>query len=92
MTDSTNHRVTLDGMSWQIAPADVTKVIAEIEGAMANGTVARLSLLDEDGAATVFFNGKLVTSVVVDNGNGPRPTEISGRVGPGLPRQSELPH
>ncbi|RDI24520.1 hypothetical protein [Lentzea flaviverrucosa] len=93
MTDDSKRRVTIDGMSWQFPPADAAKVIAEIEGAMTNGTVARLSLFDDDGAATVFFNGRLVSSVVVDNGNGPRPTEISGRAGGGQPRETtDLPH
>jgi hypothetical protein len=46
---------------------------------MTKGTVARLSLQTKDnGSATVFFNGKLVKSVVVDNAGGPKPTEIAG--------------
>jgi len=81
MTDNTNANwyVTIDGYTWLIDAANTAQVIEDIELAMTKGTVARLALQAKDnGSATVFFNGKLVANVVVDNVGGPKPTEIAG--------------
>lgn len=71
-------RVIIGDQSWEVADADVARVTSDIEEAMANGTVARLSLSADGRPVTVFFNGKLAVTAVVENGGGPRPTEISG--------------
>ena len=77
--ESTNWYVTIDGYTWVVDAANTAQVLEDVELAMTKGTVARLSLQTKDnGSATVFFNGKLVKSVVVDNVGGPKPTEIAG--------------
>ncbi len=71
--------VTIDGYTWLAHPASIAQVIEDVELAMTKGTTARLSLETRDnGTVTVFFNGKLVKSVVIDNDGGPKPTEIAG--------------
>jgi hypothetical protein len=72
-------RVIIGQSEWGIDDADVTDVVAKIKAAMENGAVAELSLMDgADRKVTVYLNGKVALSVVVDLDTGPKPTEISG--------------
>jgi hypothetical protein len=71
-----NKRVIVGDQSWDINGADAAKVMFDIEQAMTSGTVARLSLLADGRPVTVFFNGKLSATAVVDDGGDARPTEI----------------
>ncbi|WP_117212327.1 hypothetical protein [Allorhizocola rhizosphaerae] len=72
-------RVIIAQTEWGIDDANVADVVAKIKSAMENGTVAELALLDgADRQVTVYLNGKVALSVVVDLDLGPKPTEISG--------------
>jgi hypothetical protein len=72
-------RVIIGQSEWGIDDADVTEVAAKIKAAMENGTVAELSLVDgANRRVTVYLNGKVALSVVLDLDLGPKPTEISG--------------
>jgi hypothetical protein len=72
-------RVIIGQTEYGIHDSDVADVTAKIKAAMENGTVAELSLLDgADRQVTVYLNGKVALSVVVDLDLGPKPTEISG--------------
>ncbi|CAL9642578.1 hypothetical protein AB0A74_04135 [Saccharothrix sp. NPDC042600] len=71
-------RVIIGDQSWGLADADAARVVSDIEQAMTDGTVVRLPLLAEGRPVTVFFNGKLALTAVVDDDSGARPTEISG--------------
>jgi hypothetical protein len=72
-------RVIIGQSEWGIDDANVSDVVAKIKAAMENGEVAELELLDSAGRrVTVYLNGKVAPSVVVDLDLGPRPTEIPG--------------
>lgn len=72
-------RVIVGGSEWAIDEQDLDGVVTQIRTAMAEGTVAELSLLDGAGrSVTVYLNGKVAETVVVDLDRGPRPGEISG--------------
>jgi hypothetical protein len=72
-------RVIIGQSEWGIHDADVADVVAKIKAAMENGTVAELSLIDSaDRQVTVYLNGQVALTVVVDLDLGPKPTEISG--------------
>ena len=59
--------------------AEISSLLADIESALTDGTVLRLSVLDDSGRrVSLFLNGRTAHSVAVDLGAGPRPTEISG--------------
>lgn len=70
--------VVIGGQVWGVPSADVEKVTSDIEHAMANSTVVRLSLLQGNQPVTVFFNGGRAVTATLGDGAGPRPTEISG--------------
>ena len=71
-------RVIIGDQSCGLADADAARVTSDIERAMTDGSVVRLPLLAEGRPVTVFFNGKLAVTAVVDDDAGARPTEISG--------------
>jgi hypothetical protein len=73
-------RVFIGQSEWGIDEAEVDAVVEKIKETMVKGTVAELSLLDgANRRVTVYLNGKLAPSVVVDlDIEGPKPTEISG--------------
>lgn len=72
-------RVIIGQSEWGIDDENVNDVVAKIKAAMENGTVAELALVDgADRRVTVYLNGKVTLSVVVDLDLGPRPTEIPG--------------
>jgi hypothetical protein len=63
---------------WTFPDGDVTAALADIQVALTNGTVAKLSLINGDNhIVTVHINGKVVDTVEIDMGDGPRPSEIS---------------
>lgn len=71
-------RVIIGQMAWGVADDDADTVRKQIESAMENGTVAALPLIDSTGRAmTVYLNGKLTATVVVDFDMSARPSEIS---------------
>lgn len=72
-------RVIIGQSEWGIDDSDVADVTAKIKAAMENGTVAELALTDGvNRQVTVYLNGKVALSVVVDLDLGAKPTEISG--------------
>lgn len=72
-------RVIIGQSEWGIDDNDVADVTARIKAAMENGTVAELALTDgANRRVTVYLNGKVALSVIVDLDLGPKPTEISG--------------
>jgi len=71
-------RVIVGQSEWAIDEQDVESVVDQIKSALDKGAVAELPLLDGAGrAVTVYLNGKVVESVVVDLDRGPRPSEIA---------------
>lgn len=63
---------------WFIADADADAVSRLVRDAMTNRTSIELELYDAAGrAVTVFLNGAVATSVVLDLDRGPRPSEMS---------------
>ncbi|GAA1738378.1 hypothetical protein [Luedemannella helvata] len=78
---STSRKRVIVGQSeWAIHDADVEEVLGKIRSALENGSVAELTLLDSAGRqVTVYLNGKVLATVVVDLNTGPKPpSEISG--------------
>jgi hypothetical protein len=72
-------RVIIGQSEWGIDDENVNDVVAKIKAAMEEGTVVELALVDgANRRVTVYLNGKLALSVVVDLDLGPRPTEIPG--------------
>lgn len=71
-------RITVGTSQWSLLDEDAAKVLADIESALRDGTVARLNLADENGRpVTVFVNGRTVKTVAIDLDSAPRPSEIS---------------
>jgi hypothetical protein len=71
-------RVIVGTSEWGIDSKDVDSVVEQVKAAMENGEVATLSLLDSaDRPVTVYLNGKVAETVVVDLDGAPRPSEIS---------------
>lgn len=63
---------------WGIADADAEGIARLVRDAMTNGTRVELSLYDPAGhAVTVFLNGAVTSSVVLDLNKGPRPSQMS---------------
>jgi hypothetical protein len=63
---------------WFIADADADSVVRLVREAMTNRTTVELELYDAAGrAVTVFLNGAVAASVVLDLDRGPRPSEMS---------------
>ena len=72
-------RVIIGQHEWGIHDSDVADVTAKIKEAMENRSVVELALLDgADRQVTVYLNGTVALSVVVDLDLGPKPTEVSG--------------
>ncbi|HET9168745.1 MAG TPA: hypothetical protein VFN97_04885 [Actinospica sp.] len=79
VTAQPERRITIGGSTWRLPAGDVTGPLKVLEGALGNGSVARLELLDAAGRElTVYVNGRSASTVAVDLGGGPRPSEISG--------------
>lgn len=71
-------RVIVGQSEWAIDEQDVENVVDQIKSALDKGTVAELPLLDGAGrAVTVYLNGKVAETVVVDLDRGARPSEIA---------------
>jgi hypothetical protein len=63
---------------WGIADADAQAVARLVRDAMTNRTSVELQLYDAAGrAVSVFLNGAVTPSVVLDLDQGPRPSEMS---------------
>jgi hypothetical protein len=63
---------------WGIADADAQAVAQSVREAMTNHTSVELQLHDAAGRqVTVFLNGAVAPSVVLDLDQGPRPSEMS---------------
>lgn len=63
---------------WFIADAEADAVSRLVRDAMTNRTTVELRLYDAAGRpVTVFLNGAVTASVVLDLGLGPRPSEMS---------------
>jgi len=72
-------RVIIGSQEWGIDDTDKDDVVAKINAAMENGTVAELALLDgANRRVSVYLNGRVAVAVVVDLDLGPKPTEIPG--------------
>jgi hypothetical protein len=72
-------RVIVGQSEWGIDDKNVADVVAKVRTAMTSGTTVELVLLDgANRSVTVYLNGKLLPSVVVDLDMGPEPTEIPG--------------
>lgn len=72
-------RIIIGQSEWALPDGDSADLLAQIESAIRDGSVLRLSVEDSAGRAiTVFVNGRTVETVVVDLDAGPRPSEISG--------------
>ncbi|MFD4675968.1 hypothetical protein ACFWNN_40025 [Lentzea sp. NPDC058450] len=57
---------------------DLATVVAHLKNAVQNNALVEISVLDErDRVVTLYLNGGLVDSFVVDENKGPRPHEIS---------------
>jgi hypothetical protein len=70
-------RVTVGGTEYGIDNTAVDTVVDQVKSAMENGAVATLPLLDAAGRpVTVYLNGKVAATVVVDLDGDPRPSEI----------------
>ena len=72
-------RIIVGKSAWGVSDEDAADLLKQIESALQEGTVLRLSLTDgENRPVTVFINGRTVETVAVDLDEGPRPSEISG--------------
>jgi hypothetical protein len=70
-------RVIVGQSEWGLDDGDVDKVTGQIQSAMESGAVVELELLDTAGrVVTVYLNGKVAETVVIDLDRGPRPSEI----------------
>ena len=71
-------RILVGQSEWTFPEGDVTKTLELIKSAMENRNVAELELVDSSGrSVSVYLNGAVVPTVVVDLDDGPRPSEIS---------------
>lgn len=71
-------RIVIGQSEWTLNGEDAAGVLTEIESAIKDGSLLRLSLTDNaDRPVEVFINGRTVQSIAVDLGEGPRPSEIS---------------
>jgi hypothetical protein len=72
-------RVIIGQSEFGIHDSDVDSVTTSIRQAMEEGKVVALPLLDgANRQVTVYLNGQVALSVVVDVDLGPKPTEIPG--------------
>jgi hypothetical protein len=71
-------KLIIGQQQWGIADEDAEGVVHLVRDAMANGSRVELSVYDPAGhAVTVFLNGAVASSVVVDLEEGPRPSQMS---------------
>jgi hypothetical protein len=71
-------RLIIGAQEWGIADADAEGVARLVREAMTGGTPAELTLYDAAGeAVTVFLNGAVTSTVVLDLNSGPRPSQMS---------------
>jgi hypothetical protein len=71
-------KLIIGQQEWQIADEDAELVARQVRDAMINRTSVELPLTDAAGrAVTVFLNGAVTSSVVLDLDQGPRPSEMS---------------
>lgn len=71
-------RIVIGQSEWTFPEGDVTKTLELVKSAMESGSVTELALQDGAGrSVSVYFNGAVVPTVVVDLGDGARPSEIS---------------
>ncbi|RSM64714.1 hypothetical protein DMB66_18885 [Actinoplanes sp. ATCC 53533] len=74
-------KLIIGTQEWGIADADAEGVARLVRDAMTNGTSVELTLHDPAGDAgdtvTVFLNGAVTSSVVLDLNSGPRPSQMS---------------
>jgi hypothetical protein len=72
-------RVIIGQSEWGIHDSDVDIVTDSIQQAMLQGKTVALPLIDgSNRQVTVYLNGAVALSVVVDLDLGPKPTEIPG--------------
>lgn len=63
---------------WDISDRDAPVVVKQVREAMETGSLVDLPLIDDRGrAVTVLFNGKLVSTAVLDLDEDPRPSEMA---------------
>jgi hypothetical protein len=71
--------IAVDQAAWALPDDHSETLLKDVESALADGTVLRLDVLDQAGGrVSLFLNGRTARTVVVDLGEGGRPTEISG--------------
>jgi hypothetical protein len=71
-------RLIIGSQQWGIADADAEGVARLVREAMTDGTAVELTLYDaSEDAVTVFLNGAVTSSVVLDLNSGPRPSQMS---------------
>ena len=71
-------KLVIGQQEWGIADPDAESVARLVRDAMSNGTSVELTLYDAAGhAVTVFLNGAVTSSVVLDLNKGPRPSQMS---------------
>lgn len=74
MTDS---RLRVGRFSYLISPANLDKVIKQVQDALADASVERIEVLDDKNCGvSVFLHGGRVDAVIVEKGDIPRPTEV----------------
>ncbi|GAA0723957.1 hypothetical protein Drose_01855 [Dactylosporangium roseum] len=74
------NRILIGQSEWGIDARQVTSVVESVKSAMESATTAQLTLLDkENRPVTVYLNGRVAETVVVDldMDRDSRPSEIS---------------
>ncbi|MGX7826048.1 hypothetical protein ACTG9Q_13235 [Actinokineospora sp. 24-640] len=70
-------RLIIGSQSWDIPEAGADDLLKDLTAALTGGPV-RFSLIDSQGRpVTVFCNGTLTVTAVVDNGGDPKPVDIA---------------
>lgn len=73
-----SNRIIVGQSEWTFPKEDVTKTLELVKSAMENANVAALELADASGrSVSVYINGAVVPTVVVDLDDDARPSEIS---------------
>lgn len=71
-------KLIIGQQQWGIADDDADGIVRLVRDAMTNGSKVELSVFDPAGhAVTVFLNGSVTASAVVDLNEGPRPSQMS---------------
>jgi hypothetical protein len=72
-------RITVGQAAWTLPDDHPDSLLDDIESTLAEGGALRLAVLDDSGnRVSLFLNGRVAETVVVDLCVGPRPQEISG--------------